>query len=114
MNTLQVSPQAKQDLHDIRSYITDELQNPTVAVNVITQITKKIRSLMDFPLIGTPLPAIVDIETDYRFLVCGNYTVFYRYDDTIVYVVRVLYGRRNFMKILFGGVTENDSESTDL
>ena len=59
---------------------------------------------------GAPLSSIVDIETDYRFLVCGNYTAFYRYDEKFVYVIRVLYSRRDFMKILFGVPMVADEE----
>lgn len=55
---------------------------------------------------GAPLSAIVDFETDYRFLVCGNYTAFYRFENRTVYIVRVLYGRRDFMRILFGEPNE--------
>ena len=38
----------------------------------------------------------------YRFLVCGNYIAYYREDETAVYVVRILYGGRDYVKILFG------------
>lgn len=50
---------------------------------------------------GAPLFSIIDIETDYRFLVCDSYLIFYRYDDEVIYVVRVLFGRRDYMHILF-------------
>ena len=110
MNKLQLSPLAKGDLHEIRSYIADELQNPSAAVNVITRITKKLRSLIDFPNMGAALSSVVDIETDYRFIVSGNYTAFYRYDDKTLSVIRVLYSRRDFMKILFGDVPEDSDK----
>ncbi|MBE6578170.1 MAG: type II toxin-antitoxin system RelE/ParE family toxin, partial [Ruminococcaceae bacterium] len=42
------------------------------------------------------------LEVPYRFLVCGNYTAFYKVDGDEVHIIRVLYGRRNFMQILFG------------
>ena len=58
--------------------------------------------LVDFPLSGAPLSSVVGFETDYRFLVCGNYIAFYRTDNQTVNITRVLYGRRNFMQILFG------------
>ena len=113
MINLRYTPQAQQDLQDIRSYIIDELLNPSAAVNVVMKITKKIRSLANFPLMGAALSSIVDIETDYRFLVCDNYTAFYRCDNKTVYIIRILYSRRDFMKILFGITMISDEEPTD-
>ena len=46
--------------------------------------------------------------TQFRYLVCGNYTAFYRAEPDAVYVVRILYGRRDFMRILFGEPTEEN------
>ena len=63
---------------------------------------KRIRQLADFPEIGAPLSSIISLEVPYRFLVCGNYTAFYKVDGNEVHIIRVLYGRRNFMQILFG------------
>jgi len=99
---LQITPAAKNDLKDIKTYISDILLNPCAATNTVKRITKSLHSLTDFPAMGAPLYSIADVETDYRFLVCGNYTAFYRYDNNFVYVIRVLYNRRDFMKILFG------------
>ena len=102
MANLHISPQAQKDLLDIKEYITEELGNPTAALNVLEKITKRIRELSDYPELGVSLDSIIEIKTDYRFLVCGNYTAFYRYSENTVYVNRVLYGRRDFIKVLFG------------
>lgn len=106
MADLSFSPEAIRDLQQAKAYITDELCNEQAAMNTIAKITGRIRELAAFPEMGAPLSAIVDFETDYRFLVCGNYTVFYRFADRTVYIVRVLYGRRDFMRILFGEPNE--------
>ena len=110
MTELLYTPQAHKDLHDIRSYINEELLNPSASVNVLTRITKKIRSLAKYPLMGSALSSIADVVTDYRYLVCGNYTAFYRYDSNAVYIIRILYGRRDFMKILFGAVLDDNDD----
>ena len=60
-----------------------------------------INRLRTFPDSGAPLSSIIDLGTNYRFLVCGNYTAFYRTENNAVLIVRVLYGRRDFMRILF-------------
>ncbi|MDR1893958.1 MAG: type II toxin-antitoxin system RelE/ParE family toxin [Spirochaetales bacterium] len=53
------------------------------------------------PSIGPCLASKVPFETSYRFLVCGKYLAFYRYEDKTVFVDRILYGRRDYVKILF-------------
>ena len=107
MADISFSPEAVSDLQQPKAYITDELCNEQAAVNTIAKITSRIRELAAFPEMGAPLSSIVDFETDYRFLVCGNYTAFYRFENQTVYIVRVLYGRRDFMRILFGEPNEN-------
>ena len=109
MSRLRLTPSARDDLREIKTYIARELQNPSAAINTVASITKALRLLIDFPAMGAPLSSIVDIETDYRFLVSGNYTAFYRCDDDTVYVIRILYGRRDFMKILFHDTSEDDA-----
>ena len=101
MAKLLISPEAKQDLLEIKEYISNELDNPIAAKNVTDKIIKQISTLSDLPKIGTMLSSIINMETGYRFLVCGNYTAFYRYIDNTVFVDRILYGKRDFMRILF-------------
>jgi addiction module RelE/StbE family toxin len=108
MVSIKISPRAQKDMLGIKEYISEELFNSTAAANVLSIITKRIRELVEFPLMGASLSSIFDIETGYRFLVCGQYTVFYRYENDTVYVDRVLYGRRGFMRILFGDVAEGE------
>ena len=110
MAHLYISPEAQNDLLDIKKYIASDLENPTAALNVVSKITKSIRMLEAFPEMGTPLSAIIDIPTDYRFLVSGNYLVFYRCEDDAVYVLRALYSKRDYMQILFGEFSEHESE----
>ena len=107
MAEIKFSPEAIHDLQQTKAYITDELCSEQAAASTIAKITKHIRMLGEFPLSGAPLSSVVDMETDYRFLVCGNYTAFYRLENQTVYIVRNLYGRRDFMRILFGEQNEN-------
>lgn len=107
MAEIKFSSQAITDLQQTKAYITEELCNEQAAAGTVARITKRIRQLSDFPEIGAPLSSIVDFETNYRFLVCGNYTAFYRIENETVNIVRVLYGRRNFMQILFGEPSDN-------
>lgn len=110
MYKLKISPEAKNDLVEIKSYISQELCNPQVATNMVSKITEKIRGLLEHPGIGSPLSSVVDIHTDYRFLICANYLIFYRYEDETVFVLRILYSRRDYIHILFGDLPENQEK----
>ena len=88
-------------MDDIWDYIVSELQNRSAAERVIDRIMDAVDQLQNFAEMGTPLSSIADVGTDYRFLVSGNYMVFYRVQGSDVYIDRVLYGRSDFMSILF-------------
>ena len=102
MTEIVFSPEAVADLQQTKAYISEELCNEQAAIHTLSNIMKRIRILSQFPKSGAPLSSIVNFETDYRFLVCGNYTAFYRVEGQTVSIVRILYGQRNFMQILFG------------
>ena len=72
----------------------------TAALATVTKISNTIRMLRDHALIGAPLSSIVDVESDYRFLTSGNYMIFYRVVGNDVFIDRVLYGRRDFLRVL--------------
>lgn len=101
MNNLHLSEEAQNDLFQIKAYIKEELQNPSAALETVSRITKSLRVLEDYAKAGALLSSIVDIKSDYRFIVCGNYISFYRTYGTEVYVDRILYAHCNYMQILF-------------
>ena len=101
-NTIYYSPEAQNDLDGIWDYITYDLCNPDAAENTVNRILDTIDRLETFSAeIGTPLAFVTDIESDYRFLVSGNYLAFYRICGTDVYVDRILYSKRDYLRILF-------------
>ena len=108
MNNLHVSPEALNDLSEIKAYIAEDLENPQAALSTVVKITKTIRTLQEHSLIGAPLSAIADINSDYRYLVSGSYMVFYRVSGKDVFVDRVLYGRRDYLRILFADTQEEE------
>lgn len=101
MANVTLSELARNDLLDARRYIENDLQNAAAAKKVLAKIFKSMRTLERFPYAGTPLQ-IAGFDTDYRVLTSGNYRLFYLCDGDNVRIVRVLYARRDFMRILFG------------
>ena len=102
MNKVHISFDAKMDIAEIKDYISTELLNPQAADNTVKRIMHEIRILQNYAFTGTSLSAIVDVESNYRYLVAGNYMIFYRVADKDVFVDRVLYGRSNYLYTLFG------------
>jgi addiction module RelE/StbE family toxin len=101
MSELRVSPEAGKDLRDIQTYISKKLESPKAALNVISAIIEKIKSLTRFPEKGTLLSSKVRFETNYRFLISGSYLIFYRYENKTIFIDRIIYARRDYIKILF-------------
>lgn len=50
---------------------------------------------------------------EYRYIICGSYMVFHHYQEDTVYIDRVLYGRRDYMAILFGAQLEDTDAETE-
>ena len=101
MPKLRINPLATEDLIDIKEYITKELDNPTAAIKVVRKIIESYEKLKEFPMMGTDLSVKVNIKTDFRYLVSGNYIIFYRTDDEYVSIYRILYAGRDYLRILF-------------
>lgn len=101
MVKVSVSKVARQDLAGIRQYIRDELSNPQAAARIIGELKKSIQSLADFSGRGRPLDALIPVHTEYRYLVCENYCIFYLTGETEVIVIRVLHQRQDYLRALF-------------
>ena len=101
MTKVMLSPAAKADLQDTRRYISSVLSNPSASKQTLKRITTQLHTLEQFPESGTPI-LIPGSPVAYRYLVCGSYMAFYHIHDEEVIVDRVLYGRRDYLSILFG------------
>jgi len=99
--TLKVSPYALQDLKDIKQYISQSLNSPIAAKKTVQKIMKAYLQLSDSPFIGTSLNTKINISTPYRYLVSGNYLIFYIVKNEAVEIIRIIYGRRDYIKALF-------------
>lgn len=100
-NKLLYSPDALRDLDEIWEYIQMELSNPSAAANVVNGILDTLDRLEDFAEMGAPLSSVANVESNYRFIQSGNYLAFYRPEGTDIYIDRILYGRRDYLRILF-------------
>lgn len=111
MNKIHLSVAAQNDLQDIKQYIAIDLENKNAAVNTLKRIINKIKILKEHAMAGASITTIAEVDSEYRFLVAGNYLVFYRVKAQNIYVDRILYGRRNYLKILLSNTENNQPEN---
>lgn len=95
------SPQARADLREIKSYIRDNLQNPSAAENVTQKILKNCALLKENPKLGAELSGKVDRDTDMRYLIINQHIAFYKIDSNSIRVIRIRDARTNYMHIIF-------------
>ena len=108
-NKIHYTAESLRDLDEIWDYIASDLQNVSAAERIVNRIMDDVDHLESHAEMGAPLSSIADVESDYRFLVTGSYLTFYRVLDNDVYVDRVLYGRRDYLRILFGDVQDDET-----
>lgn len=108
MFQVEISPQAVKDLLEIKSYIENEFKNPIATHNTVEKIIKTYEDLAKYPEIGIPIERYVSFPSDYKFVLANNYSIFYRIEGKFVKVIRIMYSRRDFIRILF---SENDKLS---
>ena len=101
MARVTVSKEARRDLIAIHAYIRDELCNPSAAQRIMAELKKSMLELESFPGRGRPLDALIPVHTEYRYLVCENYCIFYLSTDEDVVIVRILHQRQDSLKALF-------------
>ncbi|MDD3022771.1 MAG: type II toxin-antitoxin system RelE/ParE family toxin [Syntrophomonadaceae bacterium] len=91
---IRFNPLANTDLQEIKEYIAED--NPDAAIKTIRDIITKIEELNAFPHMGPLLSARIKQKSKYRYMVCGQYLVFYFCEDNIVSVQRVMHVKRNY------------------
>lgn len=102
MNELKISPEAARDLAEIKRYIAVELKNRAAADRVVRSILKSLRILTEYAEAGMSLEAKTEYPSDLRMLSCEKHIVFYRAEGSTVYVARIINGRQDYLRILFG------------
>ena len=94
------SPQAKDDLMEIYSYIAFELQVPDIAEGQVNRIRKAVRSLNFMPA------RYVNVEwepwksMEMHRVTVDNFTVYYLVNEHIVSIIRIFYNGRDIEGII--------------
>lgn len=101
-NKLHYSDGFVHDMDEIWDYIMQAPGNPSAAENTVGRILTAVERLTMFPEMGTLLFPEKHGAEPYRFLVSGNYMIFYRVRGSAIYLDRILHGRRDYPALLFG------------
>ncbi|MDR9854814.1 type II toxin-antitoxin system RelE/ParE family toxin [Paenibacillus sp. VCA1] len=101
-NKVQYAPAAVDDMDEIFSFISQD--NVSAAEDLLRKLDKQISSLAEFPYMGSVLSEddFPLLQRGYRFIVVHPYLVFYRLVEDAVIIHRILHGRRDYLRELFG------------
>ena len=91
MAELRLTPEANADLEDITRYSLDQFGRAT-ADRYLSAFESAFESLERYPESGAVYAGIVP---DMRWTRCGSHQIFYRVEDDIVTVVRLLHFARD-------------------
>lgn len=101
MAEIVISSLAHNDLREAADYISHQLHNQSAALQIVERIRNSVFRLSDFPEMGTPVLSGMQ-KILYRYLICGNYMIFYHIEGDEEHIDRILYGRRDYLALLFG------------
>lgn len=93
-------PLAESDLTSLSSYIQQELHNLIAARNIVVKILNLSQKLVSFPDIGTSLEKFDTRLAEYRYLLADNYIIIYKITSKEVQIIRVLYARSDYVRLL--------------
>lgn len=87
---------ALKDLDEIAEYIA--LDKPGAAKNLVKEVFRSVKRLKQFPESGRCPPELAD--TRYRELIVSPCRIFYRLDNSTVYILYVMRSERELRKFL--------------
>ena len=97
-----MTPDAVEDLWELRNYIADVLLSPETALEYIRAVRKEIASLAQFPARFKPMDDEPWHSRGVRRLLAKNFYVYYWIDEPrkCVSVMNVIYSRRDQLRAL--------------
>lgn len=99
---LRYTPSAILDLEEIRDYITDELQNPDAARNMLLRIVRDLSALKAQPHLGQTLRRKFGLDMDGYCIISGRQLAVYDINEAenMVEILRVIDTRTDYLRIL--------------
>ena len=97
-----ITPDAEEDLFELRNYIADVLLARDTARNYIRTIRQEIATLSEMPARYKPVDDEPWHSRGIRRIMANNFFVYYRIDEDRkqVFVLNVIYARRDQLRML--------------
>ena len=111
MKKIEFTPEAIYDLEGIKEKIDAEY-GKKIEKEIITGILDDIKRLIKYPKTDIKLFERFGIETDYKCIYSNKNYVFYRIEDSVVKIIRILNEKRDFLYVLLG-IRMRSEESED-
>ena len=103
---LRFTPKAIEDISELSDYIAGNLSNPTAALRIKESLLRTCSLLKTQPYMGGSVAEKTGYETELRFFVCEKHYIVYLVEEDVISVARVINGRQDFIRILFGELGE--------
>ena len=97
---LRFLPLFEEDLNEIVDYITYHLRNPIAADKLVDAVETAIQERLPNAEAFEPYHSSGERQYPYYWIRVKNFMIFYVVIDNVMEVRRILYGRRNWKKIL--------------
>lgn len=102
---VQYSKSAIRDLDRVWAEVFEASKSYDITKKYIDDLMDKVEAKADYPKSGSPL-YYQDSFTGYYFVVFKAYLAFYRLEDDVMLIDRVLFGRSDYMRYLHLGTDE--------
>ena len=102
---VQYSKSAIRDLDRVWAEVFEASKSYDITKKYIDDLMDKDEAKADYPKSGSPL-YYQDSFTGYYFVVFKAYLAFYRLEDDVMLIDRVLFGRSDYMRYLHLGTDE--------
>ncbi len=99
------SRQAIRDLDRVWAEVYEASKSAETAEQYVTDLLDRVEDKADFPKSGSPL-YYQDSFTGYYFVVFKAYLAFYRLENDVLLIDRVLFGRSDYMRCLHLGTNQ--------
>ena len=93
-----ITPSAQKDLNEIKSYLTNVLK--TSSSSIFEKILEQVKILKAHPFTYSVHQDSLLKLIGYRVIPIGNYLMFYVVKSNVVQIHRILYAKRNYLRLL--------------
>ena len=100
--TIHYSEDFISDLDELQSVYENVMQTPTTGNELLSRIFEICDIIEKFPLVGIDFGETRGEGEPYRMMICEEYLLFYTVVDGEPIMLRVMDGRSDYMRALFG------------